>query len=82
MSGNSKYAIVTAILWGINFPLVNGILSDVNENTLLVIRFSLAPVLFTAYLFAHGESLRIRREHMSHLFLGTRGYNAPVHFKP
>jgi drug/metabolite transporter (DMT)-like permease len=74
LADNSKYAIFAAVLWGINYPLVKGVLSVVNENTFLVIRFSLAAVLFIAYLLANGESLRIRREHIFPvLLLGVLG---------
>ena len=74
MSGNSKYALFAAVLWGINYPLVKGVLSVVNENTFLIIRFSLASVLFVAYLLTKGESLRIRHEHItSVLLLGALG---------
>lgn len=74
MNGNSKYAIFAALLWGINYPLVKGVLSVVNENTFLVIRFTLATVLFVAYLLARGESLRVQYEHiLPILLLGVLG---------
>lgn len=69
MNGSSKYAIFAAMLWGINYPLVKGVLSIVNENTFLVIRFSLAAFLFVAYLLTQGESLRIHHEHITPVFL-------------
>ncbi|HWR31779.1 MAG TPA: DMT family transporter [Negativicutes bacterium] len=69
MKGCNGFAITAALLWGINYPLVKAVLQIVPESTFLAIRFSLASVLFLAYLLLSGESLRVRREHFAPILL-------------
>lgn len=69
MKGCNGFAITAALLWGINYPLVKAVLHTVPESTFLAIRFSLASVLFLAYLLLSGESLRVRREHFAPILL-------------
>ncbi len=55
------YAIVAALLWGINYPLVKWVLRVIPENDFLLMRFSLATLIFIFYLFFRGENLRVAR---------------------
>ncbi len=68
------FAIVAALLWGINYPLVKLVLGFVPENDFLIIRFSLATILFVVYLIISGETFRIARKDFSRvLMLGILG---------
>lgn len=68
------FAIAAAFLWGINYPLVKLVLGLVPETDFLIIRFSLAAILFTGYLAISGESFRIAKEHFLRvLVLGVVG---------
>lgn len=68
------FAILASLLWGINYPLVKFILGFVPENDFLIIRFSLATILFASYLAISGETFRIAKEDFSRvLMLGILG---------
>lgn len=68
------FAILAALLWGVNYPLVKSVLGIVPENDFLIIRFLLAGLLFLGYLLISGEDLRIASEHrVGVLLLGVLG---------
>lgn len=56
------YAIVAALLWGINYPLVKWVLGFISENNFLLLRFSLTTLIFIMYLFARGENMQVARQ--------------------
>ncbi len=79
MLQDNKFAVMAALLWGINYPLVKFVLRSVPETDFLIIRFSAAAFLFTGYLLFSGQNFRVAREHLGRLlllgFLGVGVYN-------
>lgn len=61
MSGE-KSAAAAALLWGVNYPVTKWVLEYVPEGQFLVVRFTLAVLLFLGVLKARGESLSVARE--------------------
>lgn len=55
------YAIIAALLWGFNYPLVKWALGFIPESDFLLLRFSLTTLIFVIYLIIRGENLRVAK---------------------
>jgi len=67
-------AILAALLWGINYPVVKVVLKTIPESQFLLLRFSLTVLLLCAYLKATGENFAIaKRDYPRLLLLGLLG---------
>lgn len=60
--GGELFAIVAAILWGLNYQLVKMILSSVPEGQFLVIRFVSTVIILAVLLAVMGEGFTAGRE--------------------
>lgn len=56
------FAIIAALLWGINYVAVKSVLCELPENSFLLIRFTVSVVLLLLYLYISGENLMVRRQ--------------------
>lgn len=74
LSGGETYAVIAALLWGINYPYVKIVLQSLPESQFMVLRFIASVLLLAAYLIARGEGLAVERRHWSRvLILGLAG---------
>lgn len=68
------FAIIAAVLWGINYPVVKVILNVVTEPEFLLIRFFFALALLISYTSLTGEGFKIQYHHLGRiLVLGILG---------
>ena len=68
------FAIVAAVLWGINYPVVKAILNVVPESEFMLIRFAFALALLIFYTALTGEGFKIQFQHLGRiLVLGILG---------
>ena len=74
LSGGEAYAVIAALLWGVNYPYVKVVLQELPESQFMVIRFIASVLLLVGYLLASGEGLSVERRHLGRiLLLGLAG---------
>lgn len=57
------FAIIAAVLWGVNYLLVKKVLQEIPQGQFMLIRFVLTVMLLVVYLAVTKESYRIEKKH-------------------
>lgn len=73
------FAIIAALIWGFNYPLVKLVLQSISESQFLLIRFTVSTLLLVSYLLISGEGIGIKKIHYIRVvslgLLGVGFYN-------